>query len=105
MTLLILFTGVTSYAVVIVAHGRSLFPDQLLGRGVTTVNIAQVVGLTVLPLVTGPIVGAFPAPDAVSPEIAYRAAFGAIGMLLAAGLAIYLVKAKDARPSSTKEQE
>ena len=104
VSLLILFTGVTSYAVVIVAHGRSLFPDHLLGRGVTTVNIAQVVGLTVLPLVTGPIVGAFPAPEAVSPEIAYRAAFGAIGLLFAAGVAVYAVKAKDAKPSSTKEK-
>lgn len=28
---------------------------------------------------TGPIVGAFPAPEAVSPEIAYRWAFGATG--------------------------
>jgi MFS family permease len=103
VTLLILFTGLTAYAVVIVAHGRSLFPDHLLGRGVTTVNIAQVIGLTMLPLVTGPIVGAFPAPGAVSPEIAYRAAFGAIALLLAAGVAVYAVKAKDARPSSTKE--
>jgi len=101
VVLLILFTGVTAYAVVIVAHGRSLFPDHLLGRGVTTVNIAQVVGLTVLPLMTGPIVGAFPAPEAVSPEIAYRWAFGAIAATLAAGLAIYLLKAKDAKPSAT----
>lgn len=100
VTLLILFTGVTSYAVVIVAHGRSLFPDHLLGRGVTTVNIAQVIGLTALPLMTGPIVGAFPAPESVSPEIAYRAAFGAIALTLAAGLAIYLT-AKDAKPSAT----
>jgi MFS family permease len=103
VALLILFTGVTAYAVVIVAHGRSLFPDHLLGRGVTTVNIAQVVGLTMLPLITGPIVGAFPAPGAISPEIAYRAAFGAIALLLAAGVAVYAMKAKDARPSSTKE--
>jgi MFS family permease len=101
VTLLILFTGVTSYSVVIVAHGRSLFPDHLLGRGVTTVNIAQVVGLTVLPLMTGPIVGAFPAPGSVSPEIAYRAAFGAIALTLAAGLAVYMAKAQDAKPGST----
>jgi MFS family permease len=101
VALLIAFTGVTAYAVIIVAHGRSLFPDHLLGRGVTTVNISQVVGLTVLPLMTGPIVGAFPAPDAVSPEIAYRWAFGAIALTLAAGLAVYLVKAKDAKPSAT----
>jgi hypothetical protein len=101
VTLLILFTAVTAYAVVIVAHGRSLFPDHLIGRGVTTVNIAQVTGLTVLPLVTGPIVGAFPAPGAVSPEIAYRWAFGAIALMLAAGLVVYLVKAKDSKPSAS----
>jgi len=101
VTLLILFTAVTAYAVIIVAHGRSLFPDHLLGRGVTTVNIAQVIGLTVLPLMTGPIVGAFPAPDAVSPEIAYRWAFGAIAATLAGGLAVYLSMAKDAKPSAT----
>ena len=101
VALLILFTAVTAYAVVIVAHGRSLFPDHLLGRGVTTVNIAQVIGLTILPLMTGPIVGAFPAPDAVSPEIAYRWAFGAIALTLAAGLVVYLALAKDAKPSAT----
>lgn len=100
VALLILFTAVTAYAVTIVAHGRSLFPDHLIGRGVTTVNIAQVVGLTVLPLMTGPIVGAFPAPDSVSPEIAYRWAFGAIAATLAAGLVVYLLKAKDAKPSA-----
>jgi len=97
--LLIAFTGITSYSVVIVAHGRSLFPDRLVGRGVTSVNIAQVAGLTILPLLTGAIVGAFPAPNAVSPEIAYRWAFGAITLTLVAGLLIYLAMAKDARPS------
>jgi MFS family permease len=100
VALLILFTAVTAYAVIIVAHGRSLFPDKLIGRGVTTVNIAQVIGLTVLPLMTGPIVGAFPAPDAVSPEIAYRWAFGAIALTLAGGLALYWALAKDAKPSA-----
>ena len=72
---------------VIVAHGRSLFPDHLLGRGVTTVNIAQVIGLTMLPLLTGPIVGAF-ADAGAAPGAAPSDA----------------VKAKDAKPSSAKEQ-
>ena len=98
--LLIVFTGITCWAVLIVAHGRSLFPDRLIGRGVTTVNIAQVAGLTILPLLTGAIVGAFDAPNAVSPEIAYRWAFGAIAATLAAGLAVYAFTAKDAKPSA-----
>jgi predicted MFS family arabinose efflux permease len=105
VALLVLFTAVTAYSVVIVAHGRSLFPDHLVGRGVTTVNIAQVVGLTALPLMTGPIVGAIAeqsaAPNATIPEIAYRWAFGAIALTLAAGLLVYLVGAKDAKPSAT----
>jgi len=99
VALLIAFTGITSYSVVIVAHGRSLFPDHLVGRGVTTVNIAQVIGLTVLPLLSGAIIGAFPAPGAIPPEIAYRSAFGAIGLTLATGLLVYALFAKDAKPS------
>lgn len=101
VALLIGMCLVTAYAVQIVAHGRSLFPDHLVGRGVTTVNMAQVTGLTALPLVTGVIVGAFPATGAAAPEIAYRAAFGTIGALLALGLLIYLT-AKDAKPSAER---
>jgi MFS family permease len=97
VTALILFCGVTSYAVVIVSHGSSLFPRHLTGRGVTTVNLAQVIGLALLPVMTGAIVGSFPDNAGVLPEIAYRWAFGAIALTLAAGLAIYLT-AKDAKP-------
>jgi MFS family permease len=100
-TLLVLVCLVTSYSVVIVAHGRSLFPDHLVGRGVTTVNLAQVVGLTILPVVTGAIVNAFPPGAAGRPEEAYRAAFGAIGLALAMGLAVYF-NAKDAKPSGQR---
>jgi MFS family permease len=106
VALLVLVCAVTSYAVTIVAHGRELFPDALVGRGVTTVNLAQVVGLTVLPIVTGSIVGAFPAQGVGSarPEEAYRAAFGAIAAALAAGVAIYLVGAKDIKPRTAAAQ-
>ena len=45
-----------AFGTVIVAQGRTLFPDRLAGRGVTTVNMAQCLGLTVLPAGTGYIV-------------------------------------------------
>lgn len=60
---------ITAYGVIIVAHGRSLFPDDLVGRGVTTVNLAQVIGGTLLPMATGVIVGAFAAPAGQAPEM------------------------------------
>ena len=68
VVLLVLFCLVTAYGVVIVAHGRSLFPDELAGRGVTTVNLAQVVGCAGLPILTGAIIAAFPASGGGSPE-------------------------------------
>lgn len=101
VALLVLFCGVTSYSVVIVAHGSSLFPPHLTGRGVTTVNLAQVVGLAGLPVLTGAIVGAFPeTAGGAQVEAAYRWAFGSIAAVLALGLAIYLT-AKDAKPDAT----
>jgi len=80
---------IASYGIVIVAQGRSLFPDHLAGRGVTTVNLAQVLGCFILPIATGAIIGAFPETDGAAPEIAYRAAFAGIGLAVILGLAAY----------------
>lgn len=98
VSLLIALCYVTAYGIVIVAHGRSLFPDRLAGRGVTTVNIAQVVGAAILPVFTGAIIEVFAAPDGSAPEIAYRLAFAFIASMLFLGLLVYS-GAKDARPN------
>lgn len=97
VALLILVTFIASYGVVIVSQGRALFPDHLAGRGVTTVNIAQLFGLIGLPIVTGQIVGAFPQVSGMAPEIAYRAAFAALALGNLIGLFVYL-RSIDSRP-------
>ena len=51
--LLVLLCLLSCYPVVVVAHGRSLFPDHLVGRGATTVNLAQTLGSAALPALTG----------------------------------------------------
>lgn len=71
-----------AFGTVIVAQGRTLFPDRLGGRAVTTVNMAQCLGLTVLPAATGYIVEAFGAND-----LAYRTVFA----VLAGGLLLGLI--------------
>jgi predicted MFS family arabinose efflux permease len=93
IALLIALCAVASYGVTIVAHGRSLFPDRLLGRGMTTLNLAQVLGASLMPVVTGAVAAAL-AGDGASgatgyPDVAYRAIFGVIGASLAAGLLLY----------------
>jgi len=91
--LLIAHCLVSSYGIIIVAQGRSLFPDHLAGRGVTTVNLAQVFGCFALPVITGVLIDAFPTvatADGSAPvEGAYRAAFACIGLAVVLGLAAY----------------
>ena len=88
--LLVALCAVASYGVTIVAHGRSLFPDRLLGRGMTTLNLAQVLGASLMPVVTGAVAAALATdPAGGYPEHAYRAMFAVIGASLAVGLAVY----------------
>ncbi len=84
VTLLIGACYFCAFGTVIVAQGRTLFPDRLGGRAVTTVNLAQCLGLTVLPAVTGYIVEGFGAGDT-----AYRLVFATLAGGLLLGLIPY----------------
>jgi predicted MFS family arabinose efflux permease len=87
--LLTAFCFFCAFGTVIVAQGRTLFPDRLAGRGVTTVNMAQCLGLTLLPALVGYIVEAFGNSD-----LAYRMAFGVLGFGLVLGAIVY-VRSRD----------
>jgi predicted MFS family arabinose efflux permease len=89
--LLVLLCLLSCYPVVVVAQGRSLFPDHLVGRGATTVNLAQTLGSAALPAATGWAVAAAPA------GAAWPVAFATLAGALALGLAGYLTGA-DAPP-------
>src|SRR4029077_6998068 len=87
--MLIVFSGVTSFGVVNVADANSRFPAHIAGRGATAVNLFQVVGTSVLPILSGMVIGWFPSGAQGRPEAAYRAAFAVIAASLAIGLAAY----------------
>jgi hypothetical protein len=56
----------------------------------TTLNLAQVVGASVMPVATGAVAAAFAGDTADGyPEPAYRAMFALIGASLAVGLLLY----------------
>jgi MFS family permease len=104
-SLLVLLCFASGYTIVIVAHGRSLFPDRLIGRGVTTVNLGQAIGAALLPIATGAIVGGLTPPGAATaPEVAYRAAFACLALVLLGGLAVYR-RSRDVKPGATVEGE
>ncbi|MGE0766545.1 MAG: MFS transporter [Hyphomicrobiaceae bacterium] len=98
IALLVLLTAVAAYGPVIVSHARTFYPERLAGRGVTTANMAQLLGCALLPMLTGLIPGFFPiGPSGYATE-AYGWIFAAIAATLLCGLLGYL-KARDVPPS------
>ena len=91
LVLLVLLVLFSAFPVLVVAEGRSLFPDHLVGRGATTVNLAQVLGSALLPMAMGAVVGLFPEAGGARPEAAYRAGFAVLGAALVGGIAGWLL--------------
>jgi predicted MFS family arabinose efflux permease len=94
VVLLTAFCFFCAFGTVIVAQGRALFPDRLAGRGVTTVNMAQCLGLTVLPAGMGYIIEGFG-----NSEQAYRLAFAGLAAGLVLGASVYL-RSRDSSTAS-----
>src|SRR3954464_7793721 len=83
----------------VMTHGRGIFPDRLIGRGVATINTFVMLGVACMQTLSGIIVGAFePLADGARTETAYRALFGLLTAVLIAAVAIYS-RSQDVRPS------
>ena len=98
IALLVLLAAVAAYGPVVVSHARTFYPEHLAGRGVTTANMAQLLGCAVLPMLTGLIPGLFPIGPSGYTTDAYRWIFATIAATLLAGLLGYL-RARDVPPS------
>jgi len=95
---LVLLAAAAAYGPVVVSHARTFYPEHLAGRGVTTANMAQLLGCAILPMMTGLIPSLFPiGPSGYATE-AYRWIFAAIAATLCCGLLGYL-RARDVPPS------
>lgn len=80
-------------------HGRGMFPDRLIGRGIATINTSVMLGVACMQTLSGTIVGAFePLADGARSESAYRALFGVLAVLLIVAVAIYS-RSEDIKPS------
>jgi len=79
----------------IMAHGRSLLPRHLVGRGVTLLNLCSIGGVGIAQFVTGRIYAT--SADAAVPAAPYTLIFGFFIVALAAGITIYLFSS-DTKP-------
>ena len=83
----------------IMAHGRAIFPDHLIGRGMATMNTSVMLGVACMQSLSGVILGGFTAlADGSRPEAAYRTLFGFMVVVLVAAVAVY-ARVPDRRPS------
>jgi len=83
----------------IMTHGRGIFPDRLIGRGVATMNTSVMLGVACMQTASGVILGAFaPLADGARPESAYRTLFGVMVVVLLIAVTAYS-RSTDIRPS------
>lgn len=80
---------------VLMAHGRSFFPDRLLGRGITFLNFLFIGGTGLVQFISGHYVASLKASGA-SPADTFASLHLALAFLLAAALAIYFLSGEKA---------
>lgn len=100
--LLVLLGFFGAYTVVVMTHGMALFPGEVAGRAVTTLNTALMGGAALLQWAAGRIVGLFPAEARDGAADPYTALFTALAALTLAALALYRF-ADDACPRKGPE--
>lgn len=90
--------SLTAYLTVLIAHGKSLFPPNLVGRGLTLFNMATMGGVFLTQAATGLIFDLFPEVDGGYSVNAYRAVFAVQAICILLGCIAYS-RSRDPRRS------
>ncbi|CUU42989.1 L-galactonate transporter [Blastochloris viridis] len=83
------FGLVAAFPPVMMAHGKSLFPLHLVGRGITLMNLANMGGVFVWQALTGVVMDLFPASGGTYPVTAYHTVFALLACTALVLTAIY----------------
>lgn len=97
------FGAFAGFTPVVIAHGKSLFPRKLVGRGMTLLNMGSMGGVFVSQSVSGLAIDLFAATDGVYPLASYRLVFALQATFLVVAAAVYLTARDplaDSRPRS-----
>jgi predicted MFS family arabinose efflux permease len=94
----VLYGFVTGYPPLMVGQARAMFPPQLVGRGLTLLNLATMGGVFVFQYGTGAVIEFMAPNQTVFPVAAYQAAFALMAVLLALSIGCYLLGRDEDRP-------
>jgi MFS family permease len=86
---LAVFGFLPAFLPVLIAHGRSLLPPHLVGRGMTLFNIGSMGGTFVVQLASGALIDLFAPIAGAYPVDAYRTVFAAQAVTVLAVCGIY----------------
>jgi predicted MFS family arabinose efflux permease len=86
------------FPTILLAHGRSLMPAHLIGRGMTTVNTGVMISIALMQIAVGAIIGATITDGAVGADVGYRMAFGFMA-LMAVVTWVFYSRVHDCPPS------
>lgn len=89
----------SAFTPVLIAHGKSLFPPHLIGRGITLLNLGTMGGVFLSQIVSGVVIELFPAAGGIYPLDAYRLVF-ALQAVFLLGACIAYAGARDPRAPS-----
>jgi len=84
------FGAFAGFTPVVIAHGKSLFPPRLVGRGMTLLNMGSMGGVFVTQTVSGLAIDLFASRDGVYPLDAYRLVFALQAAFLVVAVIVYL---------------
>lgn len=92
ITVTVLFAALglaCSFPTVLMAHGRALVPDRLIGRGLTVVSTGVMVSIALMQIAVGTLIGLAPGEAGQAAPEGYRMAFGFVAAMAVLTLAIY----------------
>lgn len=103
VALFVLFVMAAAVTPIMIAHGKALFNDKIIGRGLTVLNMANMGGVFVLQAISGALIY-FVTQDKNAgrlPPEAYSVCFGFMGVVMLIGIAVYALS-KDRPPIEVK---
>jgi len=86
-----------TYSVLVLSYGRTLFPDHMVGRGITVINFVNFAGVAFMQVAAGGIIGLFAPKGAPVPEEAYRTMFAFLGLFLLVAAIVFARSGRRAR--------
>jgi MFS family permease len=84
------FGAAAGFTPVVIAHGKALFPPELVGRGMTLLNMGSMGGVFVTQSISGLAIDLFAATNGVYPLASYRLVFALQAGFLLVAAAFYL---------------